>query len=378
MVKIKPVRLVKRGNNYQIYYYNPQGERRRISVGDDYDYAQRLVDQFNDWLVECKDPENEIKKIRQKEIAKASSIQTLFSIFMKRHAKFKSTAMQVSYLYSFKNICRCPALLNANIGSVTKSLVLDYMHARMENDGVTSSTVNREAAFMKCMFSKAVEWDILDNNPLHGLRLFPENNNRDVNLTVSQAKRLIEILPGPVADIVEFAIYTGFRKENILSLRIESICFHDLTQTGQVKLIVKGNRSEEFPLGLTAIELLKHVIGDRNEGYVFINPKTGTRYFSIKKSFNRAVRRLGLEVNGTKLRFHDLRHVFATWLHQQGVSLDALRPLMGHKNRSTTDRYITIDRLAAGKLLSNMPRIRNHENKKALTDEESRPAINDF
>ena len=49
-------------------------------------------------------------------------------------------------------------------------------------------------------------------------------------------------------------------------------------------------------------------------------------------------------VDGSKLRKHDLRHVFATWLHQRGVSLDALRPLMGHKDRATADRYTTIDR----------------------------------
>ena len=36
--------------------------------------------------------------------------------------------------------------------------------------------------------------------------------------------------------------------------------------------------------------------------------------------------------NGTKLRFHDLRHVFATWLHKAGVSLDELRFLLGHKD----------------------------------------------
>ena len=38
--------------------------------------------------------------------------------------------------------------------------------------------------------------------------------------------------------IVERAIYTGFRKDDILDMRIESICIHDLTPTGEVELIV--------------------------------------------------------------------------------------------------------------------------------------------
>ena len=80
-------------------------------------------------------------------------------------------------------------------------------------------------------------------------------------------------------------------------------------------------------------------------------------------------------MNGTKLRIHDFRHVFATWLHREGVSLDALRPLMGHKNRSTTDHYTTVDRLAIGKMLSCMPLIRNVGKEKVLTDKESRPIL---
>lgn len=105
-------------------------------------------------------------------------------------------------------------------------------------------------------------------------------------MTLEQAQKLIESLPPVIADIVEFAIYTGFRKESILGLRIENI------------------------------------------------------------------------------QFHDLRHVFATWLHREGVSLDALRPLMGHKNRVTTDRCTTIYRLVVGEMLSLMPHIRNQKNQK--------------
>ena len=124
--------------------------------------------------------------------------------------------------------------------------------------------------------------------------------------------REIDLLHTPISDIVEFSIYTGFRKENILSLLIESIRFHDFTLTGEVELIVKGDRKELFPLGTAAVEVLKRVIGKRHKGYVFINSKTKTRYVSIQKPFSKAVRKQGLTVNNTKLRFHDLRHLFAT------------------------------------------------------------------
>jgi len=81
------------------------------------------------------------------------------------------------------------------------------------------------------------------------------------------------------------------------------------------------------------------------------------------------VRKVGLTVNGTKFRFHDLRHVFATWLHQAGVSLDTLRPLMGHRDRATTDRYATINRTSIGKVLNLIPRINPKRQKKSLIDD---------
>ena len=99
---------------------------------------------------------------------------------------------------------------------------------------------------------------------------------------------------------------------------------------------------------------------------MFLNPRTKNRFYSIHKVFNRAVRKIGLTVNGTKFIFHDLRHVFATWLLCAGVSLDAIRELMGHKDRTTTDRYATFGRLEAGQQLSVLPKISINIQKNSL------------
>ncbi|MFC1562748.1 site-specific integrase [candidate division KSB1 bacterium] len=184
-----------------------------------------------------------------------------------------------------------------------------------------------------------------------------------MELTTEQASALINELQEPIASIFEFAIYTGFRKENILDLRIESIRFHDLTQTGEVELVIKGGKNEVFPLSTSAVEVLKRNIGNRTEGHVFLNPQIGERFRTINKGFDRAVRKLGLTVNGTKFRFHDLRHVFATWLHKAGVSLDVVRPLLGHRDRETTDRYVTYNWLSYSDDLNAIPKINRNTKK---------------
>ena len=59
----------------------------------------------------------------------------------------------------------------------------DYMNARIKQDGVSTATVNRDAAVVKSMLFKATEWDIIDSNPLQGLELFQEGEKCQVNLT---------------------------------------------------------------------------------------------------------------------------------------------------------------------------------------------------
>ena len=162
--------------------------------------------------------------------------------------------MQTLYHNRFTQICRCPQLCDIPMGDITKRLVLDFMHARIQQDGMSPATSNREMAIIKCMLSRAVEWDILSYNPLSGLKTLREAEKRDVNITFEQAAALIRELSEPTASIVSFAIYTGFRKENILGLKIEQVRFHDVTPTGEVELVVKGGRREIFPLSPAAME----------------------------------------------------------------------------------------------------------------------------
>jgi integrase len=91
------------------------------------------------------------------------------------------------------------------------------------------------------------------------------------------------------------------------------------------------------PLNETARELLRKLMqADRKGGeFLFTNPKTGTRYTTIKTAWLTACRNAGL----SNLRFHDLRHTFGTRAADAGVPLPAIRDVMGHRSIHTTERY---------------------------------------
>ena len=62
-----------------------------------------------------------------------------------------------------------------------------------------------------------------------------------------------------------------------------------------------------------------------------------------------------------KIRFHDLRHFFGSYLRQQGESLDMIKDLMGHSKISTTQRYAKVSDENKQRALSVFDRVAEHK-----------------
>jgi integrase len=64
---------------------------------------------------------------------------------------------------------------------------------------------------------------------------------------------------------------------------------------------------------------------------------------SISKTFMRSVADLklneGIEDPRHKIVFHSMRHTFASWLVQKGVSIYVVKELLGHRTLTMTERY---------------------------------------
>ncbi len=68
--------------------------------------------------------------------------------------------------------------------------------------------------------------------------------------------------------------------------------------------------------------------------YLFAKAEDGTRYADMKKGFNAACRRAKI----TDIRWHDLRHTFASWFVQSGGDLYHLSRILGHAAVQMTTR----------------------------------------
>ncbi|MHB9031025.1 MAG: tyrosine-type recombinase/integrase [Candidatus Latescibacterota bacterium] len=335
---VKQARLWPRNGYNYIVWYDKNGKEKRRSCGKDKRSAIKMLAQFNDWLLQGLDPLEELLKNEQKRAVADITIGEFYEIFKRDHAKQNVSPGVIDYWDDRMETIRKHGLASMKLAAVTKNDILQHRIARGDDEKTSNATINREVSLLKNMYNRAIDWEKygITINPTNGVKPLKEPPPRDVVFSDADAERLMASLPPVVKKIVEFAIYTGFRKQNILDLTIKQVNFDERT----VKLKVKGGKFHTYPVSYAALEVVKESMGERAEGYVFINQKTRTRYKCIENSFNRQVRKLNLTVNETKFRFHDLRHVFGTWLAANGIQVDSIQKLMGHKDKRTTIRYV--------------------------------------
>jgi integrase len=101
-----------------------------------------------------------------------------------------------------------------------------------------------------------------------------------------------------------------------------------------------GRRKKVAPIKMTSAvrETLMKVIASSDRGCPFVFADEMGRPYSpnrVSVAFGRACREAAI----VDLRFHDLRHDFATLLINNGASLYQVQHQLGHTNVRTTQRY---------------------------------------
>lgn len=221
-------------------------------------------------------------------------------------------------------------------GDVQRWIDKRSQERKKNEEQIKPATVVSEFVTLSAIFREARKRGYVNHDPCRGLSL-PRVNNKIIRcLSEVEEGRLIPACGDSIRAIVQTALYTGLRKEELLDLRWGDLDFDHAILTVQHG---KGDKKRYIPMIPELVEVLKAIPRKVTEGeaspYVFNNPGTGTRWVEIRKGWFRALRVAAIR----NFRFHDLRHSFASRMVQRGVPLKAVQELLGHSDIKTTMRY---------------------------------------
>ncbi len=222
---------------------------------------------------------------------------------------------------------------DTELRSITPLMIEKFRKSRLKA-GNTKSTTNRYLALVKRMFNVAIQENYAEENPVHKVKLYSEKDNlRERILTEDEERKLMENCSDTLRPILIVALNTGMRRAEILNLTWSQVDVENRririkkTKSGKVRFI---------PVNDTLFRELNTLRKKNGQSlYLFFNSETGKPYLDMKKGFKAACRRA--EIQG--LRFHDLRHTFATRLVEKGADIETVRDLLGHHSITVTQRY---------------------------------------
>ncbi|MGD0908943.1 MAG: site-specific integrase [Candidatus Acidiferrales bacterium] len=226
---------------------------------------------------------------------------------------------------------------NRKIGTIRRPDVLK-VHAELGQDRKFAANAVIEIVRRLFNFAKTEEWS--GNNPAEKLNRFHEPS-RTRFLDSEELPRLLSALReesnSDLRDFVLLALFTGARKDDILSMRWENVSLPDNRWE-----VPEPKNSEPYFIPLTpeVVEILMQRQARKSDGpYVFPSSAGTGHVINLKRAWKRLLKRAKLE----DFRMHDLRRTLGSWQAAAGTSLSIIGKSLGHSSTSATKVYARLN-----------------------------------
>ncbi len=222
------------------------------------------------------------------------------------------------------------------LNAVTVPHMVDIRKDLMK--GRSNGRVNKYIDWLRACLNVAIKHDKLTVNPVAKLKSLPEPETKTRLLTPEEETTLLTAIGPTLAPWVRFAILTGLRQSEQLTMEWANV---DL-ELGIITLPeTKAGGVQYAPLNEEAKDILRNLDSWHRSKWVFPseNPATHANIANLKRRFRKAVKDSGIPW----VRWHDLRHCFASRLAMSRAPLGTIAALLRHSGTGLVKRYAHLD-----------------------------------
>jgi integrase len=233
------------------------------------------------------------------------------------------------------------------VDEITGDAVRQYQLFRRD-EGAEAATINRETSALSRMFHIAIRRGQLDRMPVFPNRL-GENPPRQGFFEDEEYRRVRQELPPAYQDVLDFAYYSGWRRNEILYLTWDEV---DLAG-GVIRLSPERSKTRTgrvLPISAPVRTVLERRQRLRPPGDPRVFRRDGVAVRTWRHALRDACRRAGVPHR----LLHDCRRTAARNFIRAGVPERVAMLLTGHKTRAVFDRYNIVNEqalLSAGRQL---------------------------
>lgn len=295
-----------------------------------------------------------------------------------------------AYLNLYSSYIRNTDLGKTKLEKLSSNQLQAFYNSK-KTDGYNPKTIRHIYILLNIALNKAVQLKMIKEN-VNLLVTLPKREAYTAKvLSIEEVKKIIsEARKDPLYPIIILTLYTGLRKGEVMALKWENIDFEkkELYVRGSlcrvaVERNLDGKSKYEYkilepktskskrtipllPYAIDALELQKErqelekkISGPlyEDEGFVFAR-KNGK--FVEQRSFVDKYHAFLKRYDVTDVRFHDLRHTFASLLLEAGESPKIIQELLGHSTITTTmDIYAHITEAGKVKAIGKLESLLN-------------------
>ncbi len=329
--------IVRKGKTY-FCVYRVGGKQKWRKGGNTKRMAEKkLVEIMNDLN------QGTYKEIKQKDF------DSFTDEWLKNYAEIKvKPSTFESYRYVVENEIK-PFFSGRKLTDISPALIQKYVAEKLK-EGKKPKTVTNHLILIKEMLKHAVIWGYLKEYPAIYIEK-PRVERKEMNyLTPEEIQMFLSNVSKEYYPLFLTAVLTGLRRGELLALQWKDIDFENslihvnkaLYKDKFVEPKSKCAKRHVIMSPYLAEVLKKHKENSEGDGHdfdlVFTN-KDGRPISGgvlVRRHFLPTLKRAGLK----RVRFHDLRHSFATLLIDQKENIKFIQSQLGHASIQTTmDRY---------------------------------------